>query len=280
VRDLARRSLRWRVPLRWYLTSLVAPLLILLIAVTILYGFAPLRALAQNWLLLFTAFLPALATMILLNNVAEEIGWTGFVFARFQDRHGPLRAALVTTVFFWLFHVPSFYVETRSWATTALVLGIFLLPHLGSRLITGWLYNGAGSSVLIAGLFHSVHNAIVNFTGLVAVVALPQFEVLVIMAGIVVLAAAIITVATRGRLGLNRSSEPSAARDMSMPIDELVLGVFMPASPTRRSKGVVYLCQVVTLDLAGWSCVWCITSLLSMEDAAPFVSRLYELVRW
>jgi membrane protease YdiL (CAAX protease family) len=196
VRDLARRSLRWRVPLRWYLLSLLAPLLIFLIAVTILYGFAPLRALAQNWLLLFTAFLPALAIMILLNNVAEEIGWTGFVFARFQDRHGPLRAALVTTVFFWLFHVPSFYVETRSWATTALALG--------SRLITGWLYNSAGSSVLIAGLFHAVHNAIVNPTGLVAVVALPQFEVLLIMAGIVVLAGAIITVATRGRLGLNR----------------------------------------------------------------------------
>ena len=50
-------------------------------------------ALAQNWLLLFTAFLPALAIMILLNNVAEKIGWTGFVLARFQDRHGPLRAA-------------------------------------------------------------------------------------------------------------------------------------------------------------------------------------------
>jgi uncharacterized protein len=151
-------------PLRWYLISLLAPLLIFLIAITILYGLAPLRALGQNWLQLFTAFLPALAIMILLNNVAEEIGWTGFVFARFQDRHGPLRAALLTGVFFWLFHVPSFYVETRSWATTALVLGIFLLPHLGSRFITGRLYNGAGSSVLIAGLFHSMHNAIVNST--------------------------------------------------------------------------------------------------------------------
>jgi hypothetical protein len=32
-----------------------------------------------------------------------------------------------------------------------LVLGIFLLSQLGSRFITGWLYNGAGSSVLIAG---------------------------------------------------------------------------------------------------------------------------------
>jgi membrane protease YdiL (CAAX protease family) len=101
VRDLARRSFRWRVPLRWYLISL----LIFLIAAAILYSFAPLHALAQNWLLLFTAFLPASAIMILLNNVAEEIGWTGFVFARFQDRHGPLRAALLTTVIFWLFHV-------------------------------------------------------------------------------------------------------------------------------------------------------------------------------
>jgi len=81
VRDLARRSFWWWVSLRWYLISLVAPLLILVIAVTILYGFAPLRALAQSWLLLFTAFLPALAIMILLDNVAEEIGWTGLVFA-------------------------------------------------------------------------------------------------------------------------------------------------------------------------------------------------------
>ena len=62
------------MPLRWYLISLLASPLILLIAVTILYGLAPLRALAQNWLLLVTAFLPALAIMIVLNNVAEEIG--------------------------------------------------------------------------------------------------------------------------------------------------------------------------------------------------------------
>jgi uncharacterized protein len=207
VRDLARRSFRWRVPLRWYLISLLVPPLIFLIAVTFLYGLAPLRALGQNWLQLFTAFLPALAIMILLYNVAEEIGWTGFVFARLQDRHGPLRAALLTTVFFWLFHVPSFYVETRSWAATAAVLGFLLLPHLGSRFIVGWLYNGAGASVLIAGLFHSMHNAIVNPTGFAAVVGLSQFDVLVIMAGLVVLAGAIIAIATRGRLGL-RAPKP------------------------------------------------------------------------
>jgi hypothetical protein len=41
-----------------------------------------------------------------------------------------------------------------------------------------------------------MHNVIVNSTGLVALVGLPQFEVLVIMGGIVVLAAAIIAFAS------------------------------------------------------------------------------------
>ena len=80
VGDLARRSFKWWVPLRWYVISLLAPRLILLLAVTTLYGLAPLRALGQNWSLIFVSFLPALAITIVFNNVVEEIGWTGFTF--------------------------------------------------------------------------------------------------------------------------------------------------------------------------------------------------------
>jgi hypothetical protein len=50
---------------------------------------------------------------------------------------------------------------------------------------------------------------IVNSSGLVAVVALPRFEVLLIMAGIVVLAGAIIAIATRGRLGSSNTNPMS-----------------------------------------------------------------------
>jgi membrane protease YdiL (CAAX protease family) len=154
-----------------------------------------------------------LAVAIILNNVAEEIGWTGFTFARLQDRHRPLCAALPTTVFFWLYHWPSFYVETRSWPATAVILGFLLLPHLASRLIAGWLCNGAGSSVLIAGLFHAVHNAMVNPTGLgVAVYGVPQTDILVIVSGLAILAGGIIAVATRGRLGLHRRYQSDANR--------------------------------------------------------------------
>jgi len=74
VRDLARRSFKWRVPLRWYLISLLAPLLILLLAVTALYGLSPLRALGQYWWLIFTTFLPALAIMIILNMLPKRSG--------------------------------------------------------------------------------------------------------------------------------------------------------------------------------------------------------------
>jgi hypothetical protein len=42
----------------------------------------------------------------------------------------------------------------------------------------------------------------VNSTGLVAVVDLPQLKVLLVMDGVVVVAAVIIAVVTRGRLGL------------------------------------------------------------------------------
>lgn len=197
------RTLRWRVPLRWYAIALLAPPVVLLAAVTTLYGTGPLRTLADNWPLLLTSFLPTLLVMIVLNSVAEEAGFTGFLFARLQDRHGPRRAALVTTVFFWLFHIPGFLLDTGSWVLTAALMGFLLLPHLASRLITGSLYNATGSSVLIAGLFHAMHNALVNPTGLgVAVLDLPQPEVLAILAGLVVLTGIVVAASTRGRLGL------------------------------------------------------------------------------
>jgi uncharacterized protein len=207
--DLARRCLRWRVPLRWYAIAMVAPPAILLATVTALHGPSPALALISNWQLLVSSFLPTLLLMIVLYNLTEEVGFTGFLFARLQDRHGPMRAALVTAVCFWLFHWPTFILDTGSLALASLVMGFLLLPHLASRLIVGWLYNASGASALIVGLFHAMHNAMVNPTGLgVAVLDLPQEEVLLILAGLVVLTGVIVAVATRGRLGASPASKP------------------------------------------------------------------------
>jgi hypothetical protein len=59
---------------------------------------------------------------------------------------------------------------------------------------------------------------------------LTQFEVLVIMARIVVLAAAIITVATRGRLGLKRYQRLTEAESVEAPM----LSAAVQAVPGNR----------------------------------------------
>src|SRR3954471_19580497 len=202
VLDLARRSLRWRVPLRWYALALLAlPAAVLIIAVP-LYGLDPVRALVQNWPALFTSYLPTLAFMIVLNNVAEETGWTGFLFSRLQQRHRPVYAALLSAIPFWCWHLLSFTHDEGSWLGGLALAGFLLLPLVATRFVTGWLYNASGASVLIAGLFHATHNATVNPTGFaVAVLHLPQGEIIYVLAALVTLAAVAITIATHGRLG-------------------------------------------------------------------------------
>lgn len=203
VRDLATRCIRWRVPARWYAISLLTLPTLLLGSACLFYGLAPLQALEANRMQLLTSFLPTLVAMIVLNSVAEEAGWTGFAFAHLQHHHTPLRAALITTILFWLVHLPGVLVETGSWVFAAALMGFLLLPHLASRLIVGWLYNSTGASVLIAGLFHATHNATVNPTGFgITVLDLPPADVLAILSGLVVLAGLAVFLGTRRRLGL------------------------------------------------------------------------------
>jgi uncharacterized protein len=138
------------------------------------------------------------------------------MFARLQDRHGPMRAALITTVFFWRFHLPTFVVETGSWVGAAVLMGFLLLPHLASRFVVGWLYNSTGASVLIAGLFHASFNSTINPTGFaLGVLNLPPEEAFTILNAMVIIAGVVVVAATKGRLGLRsdeRGRTPSPAR--------------------------------------------------------------------
>jgi hypothetical protein len=80
-----------------------------------------------------------------------------------------------------------------------------------------------------------MQNAIVkNPTGIVGLVGLPQFEILVIMGGVVVVAAVVIAFTTRGRLGLERPSESGCAP--------------RPSGPSV--KGYLFACHNVTIDPA------------------------------
>ena len=197
VRDLARRSLRWRVSVRWYLIALFGMPIAVLVGATALFGSAPLNALADNWQLLFTVVLPILLLQFALFNLAEEIGWTGFLQARLQDRHGPLKASLLVTAPFALFHLPDLFVQFGL-ASAVVFLPILAVTHLFARVVIMWLYNTTGRSVLLVGLFHASFNATVAGGG--EFIPGPAGTTLVIATGIIVVAAVALVMATRGRL--------------------------------------------------------------------------------
>src|SRR4051794_34585065 len=96
LRDLARRSLRWRVGLRWSALALLALPAVRVSAAPPLSGPAPPRPLGEPWPQLFPSFLPPLALLVVFDNVLGGGAGPGFLFARLQARHRPLVAAVLS----------------------------------------------------------------------------------------------------------------------------------------------------------------------------------------
>lgn len=200
MRDLARRSFRWRVGLQWYFVALLGLPIAVVLCASVIYGLAPLMAQADEWPVLFTLILPDLLLRIVLLNLAEEIGWTGFFQARLQDGYGPLKAVVMTEIPFALWHVPFVLVDTGGQIPLALlILGVFAIAQLFGRIVIMWLYNNTHRSVLLVGLFHAAHNTTVNRFA-AQVISGPAINGFLIIEGIVAVAAVLLLIFTRGRL--------------------------------------------------------------------------------
>ena len=199
IRDLARRSLRWRVGARWYFIVLLGLPIASVLCASVIYGGAPLNALVDNWQLLFTLILPILLIRIVLNTT-EEIGWLGFLQARFQDEYGPWKACLLAEIPFALWHLPGLLGDTGGQLSIALIYtGVFAVFKLCGRLIWMWVYNNTNRSVLLAGMFHATYNTTINtYAGeFIPVPAVPWFF---IVSGVLAVAAILIIILTRGHL--------------------------------------------------------------------------------
>jgi membrane protease YdiL (CAAX protease family) len=200
MRDLARRSLRWRVGARWYLIALLGLPIGSVLCASVIYGVAPLNALVNRWQLLFTLILPSLLIRIVFLNTIEEIGWLGFLQARFQDQYGPWKACLLVEIPFALWHLPGLLGDTGGQISLALMLGsVFAVFQLCGRFVNMWLYNSSNRSVLPAALFHANFNTTINVyaDNLIPVPAEPWFF---IVSSVLAAAALLIVIFTRGRL--------------------------------------------------------------------------------
>src|SRR2546427_3775054 len=203
VRDLARRCLRWRVGPQWYLIALLGVPIGVVVCASAIFGLAPLHALMDKWLLLVTVMVPQLLLFIVFSNGPEEIGWMGFLQARLQERHGPLKASLIVTLPFALYHLPGLMVdEGFGLAQLHLALGelgVIAILQLFGRVVMMWLYNNTNHSVLLVGMFHSAFD-VTTQREFGAFIPGPAGTGTLIASGVVAVAAVLIVVFTRGRL--------------------------------------------------------------------------------
>lgn len=215
VVDLLGRVFKWRVGLRWYLIAILGlPVATLLVASAFL-GLAPLQALMKEWPIFFTIFVPEIVMAVVLIQIFEEIGWTGFMQDTLQERHGPLLASIMVAPAFALFHLMSNLLETGQIIVVLVQVAIQAIVSIFFRVAIMWLYNGTGRSVLVVALFHSSFNTVSGSEHTMRfvreLIAAPVS--IAISLAIVAVVAVVVAVLTGGRLAYEpgRGAAPQVA---------------------------------------------------------------------
>jgi uncharacterized protein len=214
VRDLRRRTFRFRVNPGWFLVGLLLLPVTALAAALPIAGLDPIVALVTRPDVLLGALVAGALVAFLLVNWWEEVAWTGFALHRLQGRIGPIAASVVTTWLQAIVHLPLVFVADG--VTVGRVppdeipiylVALFVLP-IPVRIVLTWLYNISGRSLPIVGLYHA-GLGVATGGGFLPVLA-PDVAPLVAYAGFAALAA-VILVATGGRLGLRSPESASVA---------------------------------------------------------------------
>src|SRR5688572_15639341 len=194
VADLGRRSVRWRVPVRWYLIALFSvpvmatlnsairyqrtgtrhrtlialfsvPVMATLISLVI-YGPQALATPSGGWPRALAEVAAMFLLQLVLFQLAEEIGFTGFLQHHWQDRYHPLKLTLYVALLWAVWHMPDHF-AVEGWGIQALIsapviFAIEVVSLFFARAIFVWFYNRTGSSVLLVAIFHASFDGSIN----------------------------------------------------------------------------------------------------------------------
>ena len=195
---------RWRVPLRWWAYALGLPVLLYAAVSLVLqllgspvdWGLALDRApaYAATWLF-----------VLALGGAMEEPGWRGFGLPHLLESHTPVRATLILGLAWGIWHVPIYGAAG------------FLIPMILAFFYT-YLWARTRSVLLCIGLhasFTPAQDHLILMTrdeAYSTALDTPDFVILAVY----VLAAALLVLVTRGRLGVPETAPAAAPEPVSV----------------------------------------------------------------
>jgi uncharacterized protein len=164
LRDLLRRMFAWRVALQWYailqrrgFANACLPLFLFFVAVlcTGSNSWEP-QSFGRS-----TEYpeLPALLygiVSILFYGWGEETGWRGFALPHLQTHHSALKATIILSLGWALWHLPLFgFMPGFSRMGVGGIFGWYFSLLTGAIILT-WLTNSTRGSIPIAAIFHGI----------------------------------------------------------------------------------------------------------------------------
>lgn len=160
-RDLLARMGRWRVPIRWYAAAAV-PAVAGLIGLGVLWatgrGTPSVAELSTMAGLPSVGWLGMFALVFVVNGYGEEVGWRGHAWPALRERHSMAGSATILAIYWAAWHVPTFWIDSGLRGFEPLLIPGWLIGLTAGAVVLGWLYERAGSSLLIVALFHALLN--------------------------------------------------------------------------------------------------------------------------
>jgi uncharacterized protein len=157
--DVLRRTVQWRVGLRWYAAAILVPTVITFLAafLTVLLGAtAPTAADFSDW---YTFPFVLLVTFFLKGPLTEEVAWRGFALPRLLDRLSPVTASVLLGGIWALWHLPLLLSDPSAQRPPA----PFAASVVAMSILFSWLYLRTEGSVLLATLMHAMLNSLAAF---------------------------------------------------------------------------------------------------------------------
>lgn len=192
------RLLRWRVNWRWYAITLLAVPAGMLITGAVFSGglmYAPTAA-------TIGAYVPVLLLQMITTGLAEEPGWRDFALSRLQRQYGPPRAAFLLGPLWGLWHLPLFLTDwggrpDAHWTRPLIFVGFCIAFNI----VMSWVFNRTGESLPLSMLMHVSVNTFASVLWAGMFPSLDAEPALIAMATAAAVAAAVLLITTRGRLG-------------------------------------------------------------------------------
>jgi membrane protease YdiL (CAAX protease family) len=214
LREWGARLWKWRVRWHWYAIALLGvPAAIVLTGMVFSGG-----QIVAPTLTALAVYVPFLLLQMMTTGLAEEPGWRDFSLPRLQARFGPMRAAFILGPLWALWHMPLFLTEWGGWPdadwTRPLAFTVFCIAF---NVVMSWVFNSTGQSLPLSMLAHvSVNNFVSVLWGEMFPMVGEQLVMPALASGALV-AAALVIVLTRGRLGY-RAEESGGVGKVDEPV--------------------------------------------------------------